>query len=210
MQKQLLFIILLIGTITLPTSAFGASSDPKAPVILVIGDSLSASYGIDTKQGWVSLLQKRLQQQKYPHRVVNASISGDTSHGGRNRIEQALTRHQPQTVIIELGGNDGLQGMSIDQMRENLSAMITSARQMGCKVLLIGMQLPPNYGPSYTEKFHTVYRELAQSHRVALVPYLLDGIGGSAALMQADGIHPRGAAQERMLDNVWPQLRPLL
>ena len=180
------------------------------PTILVLGDSLSASYGIDTKQGWVSLLQKRLQEQKYPYHVINASISGDTSRGGRSRITQALARHKPQIVIVELGGNDGLQGLSIAQMRENLSAIITSSRQKGSKVVLIGVRLPPNYGPDYIEKFHDVYRGLAQIHRTAFVPYMLDGVGGYAELMQADGIHPRREAQQKILNNIWPHLRPLL
>jgi acyl-CoA thioesterase-1 len=181
-----------------------------APAILVVGDSLSAGYGIELRAGWVTLLQQRLTQQGYPHRVVNASISGDTSAGGRARLADALKRHRPQIVIIELGANDGLRGLSLRATRTNLEAMIKAAQSAGARVLLVGMQLPPNYGPEYTGKFRAIYRDLASRYNLALVPFLLDGVALTPGLMQPDGLHPRAAAQPRLLDNVWPRLEPLL
>ena len=176
----------------------------------MLGDSLSAGYGIDVRHGWVALLGQRLRQQGYPQTVVNASISGDTTAGGRTRLPEALQRHHPQVVIIELGGNDGLRGLSLAQTRANLDAMIKMARSAGAQVLLVGIYLPPNYGPEYTRKFHAIYSELAHQQQLPLVPFLLAGVALTPGLMQADGLHPRGAAQPRLLDNVWPYLEPLL
>jgi acyl-CoA thioesterase-1 len=187
----------------------GAAS-AASPTILVLGDSLSAGYGIDVRDGWVALLGQRLRQQGYPQTVVNASISGDTTAGGRARLPEALRRHHPQVVIVELGGNDGLRGLSLAQTRVNLDAIIKMARSAGARVLLVGTYLPPNYGPEYTRKFHAIYNELAQAHRLPLVPFLLAGVALTPGLMQADGLHPRAAAQTRLLDNVWPYLEPLL
>ena len=181
-----------------------------APAILVVGDSLSAGYGIELRDGWVTLLQQRLARQGYPHTVVNASISGDTTAGGRARLPDALKRHRPRIVILELGGNDGLRGLSLRATRANLDAMIMAAQSAGAQVLLVGIHLPPNYGPEYTGKFHAIYRELARTHNTALVPFLLEGVALTPGLMQPDGIHPRAAAQPRLLDNVWPYLEPLL
>lgn len=190
------------------------STDPvhasEAPVILVVGDSLSAAHGIDRQKGWTGLLQQRLGQQGFPHRVVNASISGDTTAGGLARLPAALEQHRPAIVILELGANDGLRGLSLVQVRRNLGRMIDLAQQHGARVLLLGMRMPPNLGPLYTEKFQAVYRELAQEKRVPLVPFLLEGVARDPALMQSDGLHPNGAAQPRLLDNVWPLLLPLL
>jgi len=181
-----------------------------APSILIVGDSLSAGYGIGMRDGWVTLLQQRLVKQRYPHAVVNASISGDTTSGGRTRLPDALKRHRPQIVVIELGGNDGLRGLSLRETRVNLEAMINAAQSAGAQVLLLGIHLPPNYGPEYTGKFHAIYHELARAHDTALVPFLLNGVALTPGLMQPDGIHPRAAAQPRLLDNVWPILVPLL
>jgi len=192
---------------------FGCNTAPAAttpPTILVLGDSLSAGYGIDVRTGWVALLEQRLHQQGYPQTVVNASISGDTTAGGRARLPEALQRHHPQVVIIELGGNDGLRGLSLAQTRANFEAMIKMARSAGAQVLLVGIYLPPNYGPEYTRKFHAIYSELAQKQQLPLVPFLLAGVALTPGLMQADGLHPRAAAQPRLLDNVWPYLEPLL
>lgn len=185
----------------------GAAS---APSILVVGDSLSAGYGIEMRNGWVTLLQQRLINQGYPHAVINASISGDTTAGGRARLPAALNRHRPQIVILELGGNDGLRGLSLRETRANLEAMIRAAQSAGAQVLLVGIHLPSNYGPEFTRKFHAIYSELARAHNTALVPFLLEGVALTPGLMQPDGIHPRADAQPRLLDNVWPYLEPLL
>ena len=182
----------------------------KAPVVLVVGDSLSSGYGIDVQAGWVALLAQRLTQQGYPHRVINASISGDTSGGGRARLPRVLALHNPDLVIIELGANDGLRGLSLTAMQTNLAAMIKTTRAHGARVVLVGMHLPTNYGSAYTEKFHAVYVNLARQLKVPLVPFLLDTVALDAQLMQADGLHPRATAQARLLDNVWPVLKPSL
>ncbi len=181
-----------------------------APVILVFGDSLSAAYGIDPEAGWTALLQRRLERLGLPHRVANASISGDTTAGGLARLAAALERHRPSLVILELGANDGLRGLSLAAAKDNLGRMIDLAREAGAGVLLVGMRMPPNLGPRYTEKFHALYRELADEKGVPLVPFLLDGVARDPALMQGDGLHPNAAAQPRLLDNVWPWLEPLL
>lgn len=179
-------------------------------MILVLGDSLSAGYGVDTGKGWVALLAKRLHDDQYDYRVVNASISGNTTRSGVARLPAALRDYQPQVVIIELGGNDGLQGLTIAQMRDNLARAIEDAQRAGARVVLAGVRLPPNYGPAYNQRFHAVYQELAHRYRTAYVPYLLAGVDDKPALMQNDGIHPNAAGQPRMLDNVWPHLEPLL
>lgn len=180
------------------------------PVILVLGDSLSAAHGIEPGAGWVSLLEKRLQQQGYRHRVVNASIGGDTTSGGLARLTRALDTHQPGIVIVELGGNDGLRGLPLAEIQKNLAAIIEQCQQRNIRVLLIGMRLPPNYGPQYTEKFRQMYAALARRYRVPLVPFLLEGVAGNKDLMQPDGVHPRAAGQPIMLENVWRVLAPML
>jgi len=180
------------------------------PVILVLGDSLSAGYGIDPRDGWVSLLERRLRQQGYPHAVVNASISGETTAGGRSRLPRALTRHRPAIVILELGANDGLRGLSLTDTRGNLAAMIESSSRNGARVMLVGIHLPPNYGQEFTSKFRALYDALVRQYRIPYAPFLLEGVALNPALMQPDGLHPRAAAQPRMLDNVWPYLEPLL
>ena len=178
--------------------------------ILVLGDSLSAAYGIDRDSGWVNLLQARLQSEGYPQRVVNASISGDTTAGGVDRLPQALQRFRPSILILELGSNDGLRGLDFDASRNNLAAMIDLAREYGCKVLLIGMHMPPNFGKAFTERFHSIFTGLSENKSVPLVPFLLEGVANRPEWMQADQLHPTALAQPKMLENVWAELRPLL
>ena len=182
----------------------------RAEVWLVVGDSISAAFGLDTAQGWVALLQKRLDQQGRSIHVVNASISGDTSAGGLARLPALLAEHRPALVMIELGGNDGLRGTPLTQLQQNLASMITASQASGAQVMLLGMRLPPNYGKRYTEGFAGVYEQLAASHQVPLLPFFLEGVGGVPGLMQADGIHPTADAQPRLLDNLWPLLEARL
>lgn len=185
-------------------------ADTDNQTILVYGDSLSAAYGIDHEAGWVNLLQNRLKQGHYPYRVVNASISGETTSGGLARIDNALDKHEPAIVVIELGGNDGIRGLPMDKMRDNLAGIIEQSYQQEADVLLIGMRLPPNFGPSYTERFHKVYSDLADEYQASWVPFLLEGVGENLSLMQADGVHPRAEAQATILENVWEILQPML
>ncbi|WP_428610179.1 arylesterase [Sedimenticola sp.] len=180
------------------------------PIILVLGDSLSAAYGIQRDQGWVALLQQRLRQSGFPHRVVNASISGDTTAGGLTRLPQALKQFKPEILIIELGGNDGLRGLGSRQTRDHLDQMITLARAAHSRPLLLGMMLPPNFGKAFTEKFLQLYRDLAEQRAVPLVPFFLDGVADRPEWMQGDGIHPNAEGQPRMLEHVWDQLQPML
>ena len=198
--RWLLFVFLLTAGTALA----------RTPVVLVVGDSLSAGYGIDLHTGWVSLLQERVRQQGYPHSVVNASISGDTSAGGRARLADILKRQSPDILILELGANDGLRGLPLSATRANLDAMIKTAKADGVRVLLVGIHIPPNYGPDYSKKFHAIYADLARANHVARVPFLLDGVALDPALMQTDRLHPRATAQPRILGNVWPHLQPLL
>lgn len=186
------------------------SQNSLAGTLLVVGDSISAALGMDTRQGWVALLEQRLEEEGGGHRVINASISGDTTAGGLARLPRLLTEHQPQWVILELGGNDGLRGLPPTQMQQNLLAMIERSRDSGAQVVLLGMRLPPNYGQRYNRAFEQVYSDLAEQTHVPLVPFFLEGVGGVEGMMQADGIHPAPAAQERMLDNLWPLLKQML
>jgi acyl-CoA thioesterase-1 len=178
--------------------------------ILVLGDSLSAAYGIKPAQGWVALLQKRLQDEGYGQRVVNASVSGETSSGGLQRLPRALQLHKPGIVIIELGSNDGLRGLPLSVTRDNLSKMVAASKKAGAEVVLVGMQMPPNYGARYTAEFAALFRELASRNSLALVPFLLESVALNDKLMQADGLHPNVSGQPIILDNVWPHLEPLL
>lgn len=196
----------LSGALALMFWAQGA----VAGTLLVVGDSISAAFGLDSRQGWVALLEKRLEQKGFEHSVVNASISGDTSAGGAARLSALLAEHQPALVIIELGGNDGLRGQPPAQLQQNLASMVEKSRQAGAKVLLLGMRLPPNYGVRYTTAFAQVYADVAAQEQVDLVPFFLEGVGGVPGMMQADGIHPGEPAQALLLDNVWPSLEPLL
>jgi acyl-CoA thioesterase-1 len=181
-----------------------------APTILVLGDSLSAAYGLDQSDGWVNLLQQRLEQAGYRQRVANASISGETTRGALSRLAAELERHDPSIVLIELGGNDGLRGLPLDEMRRNLADMIGLCRARKVQVVLAGMRLPPNYGRAYTRGFEQVYASLAAEHRVTLIPFLLEGLDDGLEHFQADAIHPNEAAQAVILDNVWRHLQPLL
>jgi acyl-CoA thioesterase-1 len=187
------------------------SASAETPVILVFGDSISAGYGLErVQQGWVALLQTRLKEQEYVYEVINASVSGETTAGGLARLPRALTLHHPKIVILELGGNDGLRALPIAQMRANLSQMADLASAAGARVLLLGMRMPPNYGPDYTEQFRSSYVELAREKKLPLVPFLLSDVALSPNLMQADGIHPNAFGQPKLLDDVWPALKPLL
>jgi len=181
-----------------------------APVVMVFGDSLSAAYGIPRESGWVHLLGQRLAQEKLAHRVVNASISGETTAGGRSRIEDTLAAHRPAIVIVELGANDGLRGLPLTAMQDNLDAIVQACRRHGARVLLVGLQLPPNYGMPYAQKFQDVYVQLARRHKLGFVPFLFEGFADRRELFQADNLHPTAQAQPLILDNVWPALRPML
>jgi acyl-CoA thioesterase-1 len=181
-----------------------------APVVLVVGDSISAGYGLPVGTGWTTLLQQRLSAEHYPHHVVNASISGDTTAGGRARLDALLATNHPAVTVIELGGNDGLRGGSLDAMQANLDAMVTAAQKSGSRVLMVGLRLPPNYGPAYVRRFETTFADVARARKIALVPFLFEGFAEDDAMFQGDRIHPVIAAQARMLDNVWPPLKPLL
>lgn len=181
-----------------------------AATILVYGDSLSAGYGIDAQTAWPVLLGKKLRETGYRYDVANASISGETTAGGLSRLPKALEQHKPAVVIIELGANDGLRGLSLKAMRDNLESMVQAAKKTGAKVLLVGMRMPPNFGQSYTEKFHATYLELAKAHGTALVPYMFEGFGEKREMFVADGLHPKAEAQPIILNSIWPALRPLL
>ncbi len=176
---------------------------------MVFGDSLSANYGIPTESGWVTLLAQRLQSKFTDYQIINASISGETTLGGRNRIEQALKIHHPEIVILELGANDGLRGASIKSIYENLEAIIKICQQNNTLVLLAGMQLPPNYGITYTQKFQAVFPRLAENYHIKLIPFLLAGFGEKHDFFQADGIHPNETAQKKIAENVWEVLQTM-
>ena len=193
--------VLLVGAVC-------AVADEK--VLVVVGDSLSAGYGIDLEAGWVSLLQQRLTERNAAIRVVNASISGDTTAGGLARMDTTLERHRPSVVVVELGGNDGLRGVTLSASETNLDGIVTRSLAAGAKVLVVGVRLPPNYGPVYTQRFADMYQAVADRHGVALVPRILEGVGERPELVQDDGIHPTAQAQPILLENVWAGLGPLL
>ena len=189
-----------------------AASTQNVPAksVLVLGDSLSAAHNIPVEAGWVHLLEVRLKQMEPGWAVINASISGDTSVSGRNRLPGLLSQYHPRVVVIELGANDGLRGLPLTDLRRNLAAMIDAAQHAGAKVLLLGIEMPVNYGPQYRDGLRAVYADLAQEKHVALLPFLLEGVALNAALMQEDGLHPVAAGEPRVLDNVWTKLKPLL
>lgn len=193
----------------LEASKSNAVNDGR-PVILVLGDSLSAEYGLQRGQGWVQLLANRLQQSGANYTVVNASISGDTTSGGRSRLPALLKQHRPSIVIIELGGNDGLRGLPVARMQDNLAAMARASQVAGARVIVAGIRIPPNYGREYTERFYGTFANVAKQYNAALVPFLLDGFSDSADFFQADRIHPSAQAQARILQTVWPVLEPLI
>ncbi|MEO1817641.1 MULTISPECIES: arylesterase [Pseudomonas] len=186
---------LLLCLLSLPAAAQG---------ILILGDSISAAFGLEISDGWVSLLERRLEAQNLPFEVHNASVSGDTTAGGLARLPALLARHEPNLVVIELGGNDGLRGLPTDKMQQNLAAMVERSRAAGAEVVLLGMRIPPNYGVRYTSAFEQVFRDVAEQQQVPLVPFVLEGVAGVPELMQADGVHPNAQGQPGILDNAWP------
>lgn len=194
--------------LSFPISVHAASS--AAPTLLVFGDSLSAGYGLTPGSGWVNLLEQRMKSAGYAYRIVNASVSGETTAGGATRIEAALREHRPAIIVIELGGNDGLRGLPIEQMRKNLAAIIETSERRGAEPILLGMRLPPNYGTSYTTKFQDMYNGLARRYKIPLVPFLLERIAARADYFQLDMVHPTAAAQSLILEEVWTHLEPVL
>ena len=197
----------LLIAATLPAGLEAAAAQP---IILVVGDSLSAGYGVAVDQTWVALLGRRLTKEGYGYRVVNASISGDTTGGALNRLPRALELHRPAIVILELGGNDGLRGLPLKQVRTNFEAMLTQVRGAGAQPVLIGMRMPTNYGPAYADGFHALYGELARKYDAPLLDFFLDKVALEPSLMQDDGIHPTTQAQPILLDNVWPVIKSVL
>jgi len=185
-----------------------AYSAPKT--VLVVGDSLSAEYGLARGSGWVALLEQRLKSQKIDARIVNASISGETTSGGRTRLPALLQQHKPNLVVLELGANDGLRGLPVNAAEDNLRTMIALAQKNQAKVLLVGMRMPPNYGRTYTERFAGMYKELSSQLKVPLVPFMLDGVAQEPANFQADRLHPLATAHPTILNNIWPQFAPLI
>lgn len=202
MRRVVLFFLVLC--------LWPAAAGANVRTLLVYGDSLSAAYGVPREQGWVSLLARRLQEEGAPYKVVNASVSGETTAGGAQRIHGVLDTHKPAVVILELGANDGLRGQPLEAMRRNLETMIQACRRAGARVMLIGMRLPPNYGRDYTEKFHQTFLDVARRDKIPVVPFLFEGFADDRAYFQPDAVHPNGRAQPLMLRTVWPVLRPLL
>jgi acyl-CoA thioesterase-1 len=209
-----MLIAALIGTfgldLGLRSSIASAATPAASPTILVVGDSLSAGYGIDVNQGWVALMERRLKSQGYGYRVVNASVSGETSAGARSRLPRLFELHKPVIMILEIGANDGLRGLPLAQTRENLTVMLDLAAKSKTQALLVGMQIPPNYGAKYADGFAALFADQAKNRKLPYVPFFLDGVALDMSLMQGDGLHPTAAAQPRLLDNVWPVLKPVL
>lgn len=203
MSVAALFRLVLASLLLASQSAF-------AGTVLIWGDSLSAGYGLRPPQAWPALLEQRIVDARLPHKVVNASISGETTAGGRSRLPAALQTYRPSLVVIELGANDGLRGLPVPAMIANLQAMIDASREAGARVLLIGMRMPPNYGPDYTARFERAFQELAKTNKLRLVPFMMDGFADKPAYFQRDGIHPIADAQPLILDTVWRELKPLL
>ena len=201
---------MLIRLLVVLLFALGGLPAASAATILVYGDSLSAGYGVPRNSDWAHLLQQRLREKKTDYTVVNASISGETTLGGANRINDALRNHRPAITIVALGANDGLRGSDLKTMRSNLERIIGAARSARSQVILVGMQIPPNYGPQYTEKFSATFRDVAKAKRVALVPFLLEGFADKRELFQADNLHPTAEAQAMMLETVWKTLAPVI
>ena len=202
-------VVWLLG-VALTTFGTWSGVALAAQTLLIFGDSLSAPYGIAQKSSWVALLVERLKKEKLDYRVVNASISGETTSGGRTRLAKVLADHKPAVVVLELGANDGLRGVPVGEMKKNLSAMIEQSQKAGARVLLVGTRMPPNYGPEYAQAYEAVFADLAKSHKVALAPDLTAGIGERLELFLPDRVHPNESAQPALLDNVWKALRPLL
>ena len=205
--QAVLALLLLPGG---PAAADGPLEHGDTPVLVVLGDSLSAAYGIDVDQSWASLLQQRLAEQGYEHRVVNASISGETTEGGRTRIDGIIERLAPSVVVVELGGNDGLRGLPPERTRENLLTIVRQSQAAGARVALLGIRIPPNYGPRYTRAFEGTFREVASEAGIPWIEFFMDGVALDETLMQNDGIHPNAAAQPILLDNAWPVISEAL
>jgi acyl-CoA thioesterase-1 len=199
-----------VGAVAAFALAASASAYSAPKTVLVLGDSLSAEYGIARGSGWVALLEQKLKQQKIDARIVNASISGETTSGGRTRLPALLQQHKPNLVVLELGANDGLRGLPVNAAEDNLRSMIALAQKNRAKVLLVGMRMPPNYGRAYTERFAGMYKELSSELKVPLVPFMLDGVAQESANFQADRMHPLATAHPVILNNIWPQFAPLI
>ncbi len=206
LRSRRLFVLLLAAL----AGVSSVAAENTVPAIVVVGDSISAGYGLPAGQGWVDLLTARIANDGYRYRVVNASITGDTTAGGRARLPALLKQHKPAIVVIELGGNDALRGSRLAAMRDNLDAMTAAAQSAGAGVVLVGMQIPPNYGPQYVREFEESFTTVARKRRATLVPTIFAGFGDDLALFQSDRIHPTAAAQPRLLANVWPALQPML
>jgi len=216
-QHALMLLVMVAGFFLMAVTArpsFAATPpSAKAPVVLVLGDSLSAEYGIAAGKGWVALMTARLSAENHSYKVINSSISGETTSGGLTRLPALLKQHQPAILIIELGANDALRGMSLVASRKNLDTMVRMGKQAGAKVLLLGMQIPPNYGQRYSQAFAGMFQEVADTHNIALLPFFLKGVADRADArdwFQADGLHPLAKAHPLILNNVWPVLTPLL
>lgn len=207
MKARIISLLVIIMSLC---PAVARSAEEATNTLLVYGDSLSAAYGIQEAQGWVALLESRLNEEDWPYKLINGSVSGETTTGGLERLPKMLSNYQPDLVILELGGNDGLRGLPLETLKANLKKMISLIRAAGGEVLLTGIQIPPNYGPRYTEPFFSLYTEISEEDSLALVPFLIDGIPQQPELMQNDGIHPKAEAQIMILDNVWPYLEPML
>jgi acyl-CoA thioesterase-1 len=206
----LVFKTVLLSLFFLNFVAWSSPVSAENAKIMVYGDSLSAAYGIPQQQGWTSLLQKKLDAERYQYKVVNTSISGETTSGGVSRIQHTLEQTKPKIIILELGANDGLRGLPIQEMTANLNTIIEHSKKSGAKILLVGMRIPPNYGPQYTKRFSQSYVQLSQEHSIPLVPFMLENIAAKANLIQDDGLHPNAIAQPLVLDNIWPYLKQLL
>lgn len=203
------FLSKTLGCVLLALVSMQSSAE-NDPVILVIGDSLSAGYGMELSESWPRLLQNRLDDNGHRYRVLNASITGDTTQGGRTRLPRLLEKYAPEVVIIELGGNDGLRGFSLEITRANMAAMIEASQAADARVVLTGIMLPPNYGQTYTERFQAMYGDLSKQYQTLLVPFFMDGVALEEGMMQGDGVHPTASAQPVLLDNVWSVLGPAL
>jgi acyl-CoA thioesterase-1 len=206
-----LSILLLSTPSSIAYSNTGTTISPtESTIIMVYGDSLSAGYGLPQKTGWVSMLKTQLKKQQAVYQIINASISGETTLGGLNRIEQALKRHHPNIVIVELGANDGLRGLPIKSIHDNLEAIVKACKQNKASILLVGIRLPPNYGATYTKKFSAMYQQIAKRHELRLVPFMLAGFGDKPEYFQEDKMHPNRNAQEKILNNVWKVLHEMI
>lgn len=210
MQRMLHFLRAALAVLLLMSVIVGTTTTAQAGTVLVVGDSISAGYGMPTSKVWVKLLEARLVQKGYAHPVVNASVSGDTSAGGLSRLPSLLRQHRPAIVVLELGGNDGLRGMPVKVTRQNLTQMVRMAKRSGAQVLLLGIDVPPNYGPKYAKEFRDVYPGVARNTGAKLLPAFLAAVGTDPDLMQADGIHPNSLAQPLLVDALWPVLEPML